>query len=191
MRTVNGLSIPAESEIPIAVSWRAKPGNHTISAEINPDTKNYERDPYNNLYIEGDMLNVQALHSPDPGDGSESNLIAYVGVLALTLGIAAFVAHFHSSAKHGGTDEKVRPRVRVAKPPLHHSNTAADPHSRSRSLGHPRSPGRTDPGDVDATEGDDWEYGDESHEWYEDEAAFSEDGEGLSEDEEELSEDEE
>ena len=97
MRTIHNISIPSNSDLPIQVSWRAKPGNHSISAGINPSQKNYERDPTNNLYLDGGILYVDALEIETPEDDSESNMRTYVAIIAIILGGAAGVAYFGTS----------------------------------------------------------------------------------------------
>jgi len=99
MRTVDGLSIPAHTKQSIFISWRARPGNHTISAEINPTQKNDETDPSNNIHVD-DPLFVKETYVPESEE--ETDITSYLivaAIIAVILGIVAGAAFISSGKK--------------------------------------------------------------------------------------------
>lgn len=110
MRTIQGISVPSNSEIPIQVSWHAKPGNHTISATINNAQRNLERDPTNNVVIYPGVLIVEALPVERTDEESGNELVWYAAGIALIFGIMAIIAYI--SRSRGQTDEQRSPHRR-------------------------------------------------------------------------------
>jgi len=99
MRTVDGLSIPAHTKQNIFISWRARPGNHTISAEINPTQKNDETDPSNNIHVDDPLL-VKETYVPESED--ETDITSYLivaAIITVILGIVAGAAFISSGKK--------------------------------------------------------------------------------------------
>lgn len=113
MRTVQGLSIPANSEVPIMISWRAKPGNHTISADVNYAQHNTERNPNNNVFVSEELLFVTPLPTTGSDDDeSDSNTFWYAAAVALALGILAILAFVSPSRTRGDQSRLPGGRVR-------------------------------------------------------------------------------
>ena len=103
IRTSDGLTIPANSEQRIKVSWHAKPGNHTVSAEINPTQKNDETNPSNNIHIDDNLV----VESKGGGETSEETDITGILIVALVimviLGVVA--AAVTLTGKRKGSDQ--------------------------------------------------------------------------------------
>jgi len=100
MRPVNGLSIPANSNMNVRISWHAKAGNHTISAEINPTQKNDETDPTNNVYAQGDYLYVEDKKTGGTSDDTDlTSMLMGAAVIAIILGIVAAAAFISGGKK--------------------------------------------------------------------------------------------
>ena len=93
MRTVNGISIPADSEMTIPISWRCRSGNHTVTAIINPTQSYNELDPNNNDFDAG-IISVQETWVADEKEDDDfSGIIIMTGVFIIVLGAVAFLGH--------------------------------------------------------------------------------------------------
>lgn len=110
MRTVDGISVPANSEIRVDVSWKASPptryssGNISISAEINPMMKSEEKDSTNNLLSKGNLyVTATSQIATDDDDTNISSYLMIAAIIAIILGIVAIGA-FLTGGKKGNVD---------------------------------------------------------------------------------------
>jgi len=98
--TVNGLSIQANSQMDVPISWHASPGNHTISVEINPTQKSLEMNSTNNIFAKGEYLFVEETKSEGSSDESDlTSMLLVAVVVAIILGIIALGAFISGGKK--------------------------------------------------------------------------------------------
>ena len=99
IRTVDDLIIPANSEERILVQWKAKPGNHSVAAEINPTQKNEETDPTNNLHVDDNII-VKAVAQEGASDESDISTMLMVALIVMVvLGVIAAVVSISGKKK--------------------------------------------------------------------------------------------
>lgn len=89
MRTVDDLVLPANSEHQVMISWLARPGNHSVSVEINPSQRNMETDPSNNMLTGEKFLVTELSREGGSDDDGISGTVMIAVVVMILLGLMA------------------------------------------------------------------------------------------------------